>query len=391
MFFDQWSESDVRAMVRRGRIHPSVFMWSLGNEIPDAYHEDGIATLRRLIEICREEDSTRPITLAAEGQCRLPLVAGVMGQLDVPGYNYIDLRHPDTFYGAVRAQHAGKAILGTETNYSLAHWRFTRDHAYVLGQFLWVGMDYLGEGHAASHGWSDGLVHITGQPKADYHLWRSLWSDSPVLALAVVGDHKPAGIWALTGTERHWNWQAGRRAIKAFTNCPSVELFLNGRSLGVQERAGGDIQPMEWLIDFEPGILHAKGIRDGRVICEDRLITAGIANRLEIAADRTALLADGQDLAHLMVRVVDIQGIPVPGYQGRISLEVSGSVSLAGIIAPDFTNPLPYQSGTREFTDHCLVVVRARHHGGTGAIVISVDGLPSERVQLFVDKECENE
>jgi beta-galactosidase len=145
LYFEQWHETDLRAMIRRDRHHPSVIMWSIGNEIPEQYYAAGAAVSRRLVRICKEEDPTRPVTLGTEGNGKLPILDAFMEPLDVKGYNYVDLKNGAAFYDAIRRVHPDWVLLGTETGYDPAHWQAILRDPAVLGQFLWAGYDYLGE------------------------------------------------------------------------------------------------------------------------------------------------------------------------------------------------------------------------------------------------------
>ncbi len=313
-YFDEWSERDVTDFVHRDRNHPSIVLWSAGNEIGEQTTPDGVGVLRRLVEIFHREDPTRPVTtgndnIAADGH---PTTLDFLNAEDIVGYNYVDRWHErrELFAAQDRHDHPEWKMIGTESGtifqsfdeqYSLGpdstvvrpnynhgmlaaerRWKWVTLNDYFAGDFMWTGIDYLGEATWPFKGFGSGVMDITGRPKDSYYLYQSLWTDRPVLHLFP-----------------HWNWP-GRNGqvipVLAYTNCNSVELFLNGRSLGekrlefpAQGTSGGwntYAQPvvnattndlhLSWDVPYEPGVLKAVGKRrDGSPACEAEVRTAG--------------------------------------------------------------------------------------------------------------------
>jgi beta-galactosidase len=395
-YFEQWHDADLRAMIRRDRHHPCVIMWSIGNEIPEQYYAEGTAVARRLAAICKEEDPTRPVTIGTEGNGKLPILDAFMEPLDVKGYNYIDLKHGTAFYDDVRRAHPDWVVLGTETGYDPAHWQAILRDPAVLGQFLWVGYDYLGEAppptaerspNTLPHGWKGGLITITDEPKPEYHYRRCLWSAEPVVRLSVkTGPWTPQALWAPIPAAEHWNWPPGDvKTIYGFSNCEEVELFLNGRSLGVK-RPGDSAHPclVEWDVPFEPGILHTIGRRGGGgADCEHGLTTAGAPHHVELVTDDTRLRADGSDVALVDIRVVDARGIVVPHVMDRVAVRVAGAGDLAGLTNGDLDCRVSFRaSETTLVAGRAQAVVRAAKTDGELIVTVVVDGLPAAR-QVF--------
>lgn len=397
-YFEQWHDADLRAMIRRDRHHPCVVLWSIGNEIPEQYYPEGAAIARRLTTICHEEDPSRPVTIGTEGNGKLPILDAFMAPLDVKGYNYIDLKHGAAFYDDVRRAHPGWVVLGTETGYDPAHWQAILRDPAVLGQFLWVGYDYLGEAppptaerpvNTLPHGWKGGLISITDEPKPEYHYRRCQWSAEPVVRLAVkTGPWTPQALWAPIPAVEHWNWTPGEvKTIYGFSNCDEVELFLNGLSLGVKcPRDSAHPCLLEWEVPFTPGVLRAVG-RCGGVGagCEHGLTTAGTPDHVELVTDDTILCADGCDVAVVDIRVVDAKGIVAPRMGERVEVEVVGAGVLDGLTNGDLDCRDSYRaSATSLVAGRAQAVVRASRTEGEIVITALVPGLPPARRTLSV-------
>ncbi|CAM3296154.1 glycoside hydrolase family 2 TIM barrel-domain containing protein [Paenibacillus lupini] len=399
LYFDQWYETDLRAMLRRDRNHPSVIMWSVGNEIPDLYFDEGIPILRRMVEICKEEDDTRPVTVCAEGNHLLRLREGIMDLVDVPGYNYVASREGDAYYEHLHAERPNRALLGSETEFEPEHWKRIMQNPYVIGQFLWVGIDYLGEGAdvlgedsalgntfdisalaGGRRGWGFGLIDSVGTPRGEYYFRRSIWDDVPFVRLAVRQPVPAAGeTYAYMNSQFHWNWSEGeRKKVYVFTNCDVAELFLNGRSLGVLAKDTENYRAIELDVNYVPGTLTAVGLNEGQPVCEDTLVTAGGAARLELSCDSEGLSADGRDFAELRIVVVDKDGHIVPDAAHLISVTVQGSGSLLGVYSADVTSSESYRSaGCRAYRGIAAAIVRAGRDPGAIAIEASAPGLSS--------------
>ncbi|MFD0674884.1 glycoside hydrolase family 2 TIM barrel-domain containing protein [Cohnella sp. GCM10027633] len=396
-YFDQWYETDLRAMLRRDRNHPSVIMWSVGNEIPDLYFDEGTPILRRLVEICKEEDDSRPATVCAEGNHLLRLREGIMDLVDVPGYNYVASREGDAYYERLHAEHPERALIGSETEFEPEHWKRIMRHRYVIGQFLWVGIDYLGEGadmlgedsalgntfdisalEGGRRGWAFGLVDSAGTPRGEYYYRQSIWSEEPFVRLAVKQPVPAAReSYAYMNSQLHWNGNEGeRKTVYVFTNCDEAELFLNGRSLGVLAKDTEGYRAMELDVDYVPGTLVAVGLSDGQRVCEDNLVTSGEAARLAIVCDTDRMSADGRDFAELRIVVVDEDGQRVPDAAHPITVKVQGCGSLLGVYSADPMSSESYRSEScRAYRGIVAAVVRAGRDPGTIAVEASAPGL----------------
>ena len=331
-FFDKWSEPDLVSMIHRDRNHPCIVLWSIGNEIPEQKSADGWKIAKRLQDICHREDPSRPVTsglnlLEFSGKNQFA------DTLDVIGINY-HIPEYTQYRGKVLVAAETASALSTRGEYNLVldasgnpkirtelnhqctsydllgpKWGNTAEDSllgvknapWVAGEFVWTGFDYLGE--PTPFTWPSrssyfGIVDLCGFPKDRYYLYQSQWTDKPVVHLLP-----------------HWNWQGweGKRIpVWCFTNAESVELFLNGKSLG--EKSGKDITRLhyEWSVPYAPGELKAVGKRGGKTIAVDTVHTTGEPARLLLMPDRRQIRADGRDLSFAEVRIVDSEGYICP-------------------------------------------------------------------------------
>jgi beta-galactosidase len=418
-YFDEWAASDLTAMVKRDRNHPSVVIWSIGNEIMDNDTASGAVIAKELLQIVRESDTSRSVTVAMNNVPKANLL-GIPQELDVVGYNY-----KEKFYVADHAIYPDRIILGSETrtatpfvargDYSefvvqvreqssrphVHHdceklaasigqsdfstrrvderiiqaeysWSLTNQLDYVAGLFLWTGFDYIGE--PSPYAWPSkssyfGIIDTCGFPKDVYYLYQSLWSDRPVVHLMP-----------------HWNWdhrEGEPIPVWCFTNCETVELELNGRSLGVRKLSDGPHLHLEWIVPYEPGELMATGYTGGKAVSVYSVYTAGEPAALCLISDKECLTSHGQDLAYITVQVVDAQGHLVPNARQLVELQVEGEGKLTGVDNGHPANEDSYR-GNRIHTHNglALAVVQSTQQAGEITIVAVVDGLPPCRIAL---------
>jgi beta-galactosidase len=430
-YFDEWHERDVTDFVHRDRNHPSVVLWSAGNEIGDQTAPRGVETLRNLISIFHREDPTRPVTagcdqISAEPK---PVPQEFLGLLDVVGYNYVDRWRDrrEKYYSIDRALYPQRRVIGTESSgmggvrgdyRSLVPaafpaptgptrgfggrgirgldteqlWRFVREHDYVAGDFMWTGIDYLGEAFWPTKSGSAGVIDTCGFLKDGYYFYQSQWTEQPVLHLFP-----------------HWNWkgQEGRFIpVLCYTNCDTVELFLNGKSVGVKgyafprpgmEQRYGTYPPramavrttndlhLAWDVPYEPGTLKAVGTKAGKVVVEREIATTGSAARIGLSVDRDSIRAGRRDVAHVVIRVLDAQGRTVPEADHEIAFEVNGAGRLIGVDSGDPASHESFLANRRKaFHGLCLALVQAGPAAGRIQVSASATGLEPAAATISV-------
>jgi beta-galactosidase len=421
-YFAEWGERDVTDFVHRDRNHPSIVLWSAGNEIGEQTTPDGVQVLRKLVDVFHREDPTRPVTtgndnIAADGH---PATLAFLNAEDIVGYNYVDRWHErrELFAAQDRHDHPDWKMIGTESGsifqsfdeqYSLGDdsavaqpsynsgmlqaerlWKWVTLNDYFAGNFMWTGIDYLGESTWPFKGFASGAMDITGHPKDSYYLYQSLWTDGPVLHLFP-----------------HWNWP-GRRGqvipVLAYTNCNIVELFLNGRSLGEKRlefpaqgtsgewntyaepvvRATTNDLHLSWDVPYEPGVLRAVGKRrDGTPACQAEVKTAGPPAAIRLSADRDTVATSASDVALVSFEIIDSAGTMVPTANGVVHFTVTGG-DIVALDNGDLRDLDAYHSDRRHaFNGRGLAILRAREPGVLG-LTASAEGLRSGTVSLRV-------
>lgn len=400
--FDEWSVIDISDMVRRDRNHPSVIMWSIGNEID--YRNDPfthpvlgneyrpgnppaqnlVACARPLIAAVKQLDATRPVT-AALATVAMSDAVGLAEMLDIVGYNYQESR-----YAADHLKYPKRFIYGSENAGGWAQWVAVRDNGYVGGQFLWTGIDYLGEaGRWPNRGSAAGLLDLCGFKKPAAWFRQSLWSDKPMVYLcASTGGREarrtPGGGFGRLGGQESWNWSSNAVVtVRCFTTCPEVALLLNGRALGTNRLSDAVQGVLTWRVPFEPGVLKAFGLRNGKPECEFALTTAGSPHRIQLLPDVKQLRADGRDICHAEFRIVDAQGVRVPDAAPELTFTVEGPAKIIGIENGDLKSPATGKDGIRSAYDgRGLVIVQSTHDAGKVRLTARAIGLSEASVEI---------
>jgi hypothetical protein len=265
------------------------------------------------------------------------------------------------------------------------------ENDYVAGQFLWTGVDYLGEAERyPSRGSSAGLLDLCGFRKPLGYFRQALWSARPMVYVAArepaakdaAPDDRPAPL------VEHWNWAGDARTaipVEVYTNCASVELFLNGRSLGEKPVADRLDPVLRWDVPNQPGVLLAIGKRDSREAARFELATAGAPHLIELTPDKTALAAGGEDLSHVAIRIVDAAGRRVYLAGVTVEVEVSGAGELAALDSGDLADLSPVRANRRRtYQGRALAIVRAGKAPGRIAIRVSAPGLPPAELAIAV-------
>ena len=393
LYFNEWSKIDTRDTVRRDRNHPSIVIYSAGNEIRDTPKADlAKQILAGLVEVFHQNDPTRPVTQALfRPNVSHDYDDGLADLLDVVGQNY---RENEIL--AAHAARPARKILGTENRLDRAVWLALRDHPEYAGQFLWAGFDYLGE----SHLWpqindDEGLFDRTGGFKPVAYERQSWWSDQPMVHMVRRVAPPPAppvdpgyqSTFRLPAQTLFSDWTpaiqaAHEETVEVYSNCQEVELLLNGKSLGAKPLQA-DASARTWHVPFEAGTLQAIGRNAGRTAATYELRTAGKAARILLSADRAALRAGWDDVSYLTAQVTDEHGVPVPAADQTIRFEISGPGAVAEVDNADITSHEPFQASERRaYHGQCIAIVRRTGASGPITVTAAASGLASSKVEI---------
>ncbi|WP_247955079.1 Ig-like domain-containing protein [Streptococcus oralis] len=448
---EKWSDYDLRTMVERDKNNPAVFMWSIGNEIGEANgNAHSLATVKRLVKVIKDVDTTRYVTMGAD-KFRFGDGSGdhekIANELDAVGFNY-----SEDNYKKLRAKHPNWLIYGSETSSAtrtrgsyyrpeqeLKHsngperhyeqsdygndrvgwgktatdsWTFDRDNAGYAGQFIWTGTDYIGE-PTPWHNQNQtpvkssyfGIVDTAGIPKHDFYLYQSQW---------VSAKKKP-----MVHLLPHWNWEnrdlaskvedaQGKIPVRAYSNAASVELFLNGQSLGVkkfnkkqtsdgrtyQEGANAKELYLEWKVAYQPGTLEAVA-RDeaGKEIARDKITTAGQPAGVRLVKEEHAIAADGKDLTYIYYEIVDSEGNVVPTANNLVRFQLHGQGQLVGVDNGEQASRERYKAQAdgswirRAFNGKGVAIVKSTEQAGKFTLTAHSDLLKSDQVTVFTGKK----
>jgi beta-galactosidase len=378
-------------LVRRDRNHPSVFMWSMGNEEGQANTERGVLILGAMKAVATEQDGSRPVSIAPTGA----IGTGGLALCDVMGYNYMDPQAE-----AYHKAHPEKPVIGTETVSAVGTrgiyitdaakgfvgsydpytttgrasaegwWSFCNSRPWCSGGFVWTGFDYRGE--PSPDGWPNissqyGIIDTCGFPKDSFFYYQSWWTNQQVLHLFP-----------------HWNWpgmEGKEIAVWVYSNLDKVELFLNGQSLGAKDVKKDS--HVAWLVKYAPGAVEARGFKDGKQVMTATRETTGAAAKLVMTADRQEISADGEDVAMIAVAVQDAQGRIVPITDNEVTFKVSGAGKLIGTGNGDPTDHQSDKGTSRKaFSGFCMALIQSSKSAGSITVEASSPGLVPATVTI---------
>ncbi len=436
-YFNDWHERDLTDLILRDRNHPSIFIWSIGNEVLEQWSDAKADTLtleeanlilnfghdksmlaregemsvnslltKKLVDMVKKLDSTRPVTAG----CNEPNPNNHLFRseaLDIIGFNY----HDDWFAG-VPENFPGKPFIVTESvsalmtrgyyrmpsdetvlcperwdkpyydasfscsSYDNCHvpWgnshegtmRHVKNNAFISGQYVWTGFDYIGE--PTPYGWPArssyfGIVDLAGFPKDVYYLYQSEWNPGKeVLHLFP-----------------HWNWTPGQDIDMwaYYNNADEVELFVNGKSQGIRTKGKDDFHVM-WRVKYEPGVVRAVSRRNGKTVLEREIRTAGEPVQIRLTADRSEIKSDGKDLIFISVEILDKDGNLCPNADNQVMFDVQGAGFIAGVDNGSPISMEPFKADRRKaFYGKCLVVIQNNSQSGGIKLTATADGLKS--------------
>jgi len=401
-YFKEWHERELTDMVLRDRNHPSVILWSIGNEIKEQWFPgstNGGELAREMVEIIKKYDTTRPTT-SAFNFSRDAEKKGMTAAVGVVGFNYtIDAydefkkNHPDWLYIAseTTSQFDSRGVYhftldslvktfkdcqtsafddaGGGTTHEEA-WLAVKERPYMSGMYIWTGFDYMGEPApyeklAVSSYF--GIFDLCGFPKDAYYFYKSQWTKEPMVHLLP-----------------HWNWKPGQLVdVVAYTNCDEVRLFLNDKPLESRNFSNTKKVSLRWKIPFIPGTLKAEGYHNGRLVATDLVKTAGDAANVELSADRKTIHADGKDLSFITVKITDEHHTVVPDADHLVHFEIEGEGKIVGVGNGNAMSLEPAKGKERRaFSGMCQVIIQSSGKKGNIVLKATSLGLPDEKIGI---------
>jgi len=419
LYWNDWHKKDLEDQILRDRNHPSIFIWSIGNEIGEQWGDEkkgdttGRPISRELVNIVRSLDTTREISTANnEVNTSNNLIRS--NAFDLIGYNYnhnIWDKFHDRYPGKKMIVTESTSALETRGHYDLipvdsirrwpkrwdlpvenanpdftvsaydnvsAPWGSTHEESikallksdHVSGMYIWTGFDYLGE--PTPYPWPArssyfGIVDLAGFPKDVYYLYQSIFTNKPVLHIYP-----------------HWNWNVGDTVdvVGYYNNANEVELFLNNKSLGIQKKSGDDLH-VKWRVPFEPGTLKAVSKKNSKTVLIDEIKTAGASAKIILKADRSKIKPDGKDLSFVTATIVDKNGVKVPRANNNIKFSISGKGFIAGVDSGDPVSHEPFKSDQHTALNGlALAIVQSNNETGNIIVSASAEGLISTPITI---------
>lgn len=399
LYFDSLWRSDLKSMILRDRNHPSIIMWSTGNEIRNAGSAEVASVCDSMSRLVHSLDPTRPVTAAVNHVSRAK--DPFLSHLDVCGYNYAaGLYTDDHLHVPERVMYGSESYPPEAWDY----WQGVKDNSWVIGDFVWTAFDYLGE---ASIGWRGypqkpdfypwhlaycGDLDVCGSRRPQSYYRQTIWDDKPV-AFLFVKPPRPSfplnpekaewSKWDWPDVVGSWNFEGYESTpllVSAYTNCEEAELFLNGMSLGRKKNTREDKNIIQWSVPYQPGELKITGYTGNETAAGSVLKTAGNPVEIRLTADRDVLKADGQDLSFIIVGLIDSNGIMNPGAENRINFTIRGPGEIMALANADPTSTESFRGTFRKaWRGRCLAIVRSGKDKGEIRLGASADG--------FVEKE----
>jgi beta-galactosidase len=397
-YFDDWWQKDMDAMLLRDRNHPSIILWSIGNETMEQFNNTGAGTARAamLRDYVHKVDSTRLVTAAiAPGNVsnRIYNKNGFTETLDVVGYNYQEpwlsddkKTFPDRIMYIAEAFPYYRGRHDNIRDYNPANpWYYVVENDFLIGQFIWTGIDYLGESSGwPSTGWPTGLFDecMFEKPRAAFH--RSVWNNEPMVRIVVADqslnidpgkDH-----WSWPHLAAHWTfpqYEGHIIEVQTTTNCDSVELWINDKNMGKRGTANCCNNTIVWHVPYKAGEIKAIGYNKDKEVAKFALRTAGKPAQIKLSADRNKIAADGQDLSHVTIELVDDKGVVVPNADQKITVEVKGNGRLLGLDNGDLrTESFFTENPVKTYFGKAMATVQSSRSKGGIEVKVTCGDLP---------------
>jgi beta-galactosidase len=409
-YFNNWWQRDLQAMILRDRNHPSVIIWSIGNEIQERVDTSGLRITKQLVEEAHRFDPTRPVTEAlceywepANKDKKWSETIPAFALLDLGGYNYLW-----RLYEGDHQQFPNRIIIGTETlpSESFENWNMAEKNPYVLGDFVWTAMDYLGEAGIANAQYNEtkinrftgwpwfnawcGDIDLVGEKKPQSYYRDVVWRNRPI-AMAV-HEPIPEGMvenisrWGWPQEQQSWTWRGAEGKplqVRVFSRAPMVRLMLNGKVVGEQKIADTSITAV-FEVPYQPGTLKAVNVENGKETAAFELKTAGAPKRIRLIADRINIKANRNDLSYITVEVVDENNQVIPNVEVRVQFSVEGAGELAAVGNANPKDVASFHKPERKtFNGKCLAIVRPNGKAGVIKLKAMSNGLATAQITII--------
>ncbi len=405
LYFKDWWQKDMESMLLRDRNHPSIIMWSIGNEIPNMDRKEVADTAKILADFVRATDPTRPVTAAVNNVTQNK--DAFFSALDISGYNYAkDNYESDHLRKPERIMFATESYPLTAFDY----WMSVIDHPWVIGDFVWTGFDYIGE---ASIGWRGyeqeknfypwnlaycGDIDICGwkRPQSFYRdaLWKkdqlSIFVKPPHPSFPLNPKKQSWSIWNWEDVIADWNWKGYEDSlfeVNVYSSCAEVELFLNGKSFGRKLTDRSSKFMAVWNVPYAAGKLKAVGYNGSQKMASSELNTAGEPTQIKLSADRITMKANGQDLSYITVELIDKNGIRNPKAENLIHFSIEGPGTIAGVGNANPISLESYQLPQRKgWQGRCMAIVKSGSIPGKIKVKVTSPGLSSAMIVIDAQK-----
>ena len=408
IYFDKWWKKDTEAMVLRDRNHPSIAIWSIGNEIIERKTLEAVKSAHKQATLIRKIDPTRPVTSAmAAWDNDWEIFDPLFAMHDIGGYNYL-MHHAEADHERVPS----RVILQTESypRDAFSNWKAVNDHPYIIGDFVWTAMDYLGESGIGRyyytgepvgehyqldlypwHGAYCGDIDFIGERKPISHYREILYSSSKKLYMAVKEPNNYYGeiketLWSVWPTWESWNWPGheGKNIdVEVYSTYPSVRLYRDGKLVGEKATTRAEEFKAVFPLQYQPGELKAVGVLNGKEVAPQILKSAGKTALIELSADKTVLQANGQDLSYIRVNLTDKDGITDPNADNLINFEIEGAGTIVAVSNANLKDTDPYVSKERKaWKGEALVIIKSNREKGKILLKAKSAGLQDAAVEL---------
>ena len=399
-YFDEWWQKDLENMILRDRNHPSIVMWSIGNEVQEAWDESDVGVERAgmLQDFVHKIEPSRPVNLAAQNnhQSKFSTVT------DIVGYNYLEARllsdkkkYPEHRFLITEMLPYYSGEEGNIRSYSTNNpWNIVLANDFIAGGFLWPGVDYLGEASWPGKGWPNGLFDIcmNEKPRAAFH--RAMWNDEPVVRIAVRDqalDIEPGrDLWQWPRIASHWNFPQYNGLIMEVlttTNCETVELYMNNRLMGCQKTVDFPNHTIVWNVPYSRGTLTAKGYNGDNEVAQYSLVTTRETHHAVLVADRSVIKADGQDISHISIHLEDTDGKTVQTDDRKLTVTVEGEGKFLGLDSGDLRREESFAGNQlKTYFGRAQVIVQSNRKPGKIKVNVSMDGVEEPYSVIIISK-----